>query len=98
MRFKEYGMNMAFQMVDGHERLAQFSGQNPAIRHTHQQRTDQAGALRHAHGVDVCKIEARLEKSLADDRNDLAQMLSRCKFGNNSAVFAVNVELRGDDA
>ena len=98
VRFKEYGVNVAFQVIDGHERFAEFGGQDPAVRHSHQERTDEAGALGHADGIDVREIEARLEKRFADDGNDLAQVFARGEFGNHAAVLAVNIELRGDDA
>ncbi len=98
MRLEKHGVNVAFQVVDWHERLAEFGGQDLAVRYSHQERTDEAGPLGHADSIDVSKIEARLEKRLAHDGNDLPQVLARGEFGNNAAVLAVNVELRGDDA
>ena len=40
----------------------------------------------------------RLVERFAHDRNDLAEMLARGEFGDYAAVFAVDVDLRGDDA
>ena len=40
----------------------------------------------------------RLLQRFAHDRNDLAEMLAGGEFGHHAAVFAMNVDLRGDDA
>jgi hypothetical protein len=91
MGFEKHGVNMAFQVVDWDERLAKFGSQHSAVRYSNEERTDQAWALSYADSVKILKAEARLQKRLANDGNDLAQVRARGEFGDNSAVLAVNV-------
>lgn len=69
-----------------------------AIRDADKKRADQAGALCDSHRVEVGKIEPCLQERFANDGNDLAQMFARGEFGHDAAIFAVNVNLRGDHA
>jgi hypothetical protein len=87
-------VDVAFEVIDGHERFAQLSGQYLAVRYADQERADKAGALRHSYRIDVFEIEARFRERFADYGNDLAEMRARSEFGDNPAVFAVNIELR----
>src|ERR1700677_4066283 len=92
------GVDVAGEMVHGNERLAQREGESFAVGEAHEQRADQARALRDGDGVEIVQGDVGLVDGFADDRHDLTQMFARREFGDAPAVFAVNFDLGGDDA
>jgi hypothetical protein len=53
--------------------------------------------LRYANSVKVREIQPRLRKCLTDNRDDLTKVFARSEFGDNSTIFAVNIDLGGND-
>ncbi len=92
------GVDMAFQVVDGDERLSQGKGQRLGVRHTHQERTGEPRALRDCDGVEVGELNTGLFHCGADDGHDVAQMLTRGKLGNDSTIGGVDGDLGGHNA
>jgi len=98
VRFEDYGMNVAFEVIHGDERFAEREGENFAVGHADDEGAGEAGALGDGDGVDFSESDFCLVERFAHDWDDFAEMLARGQFGNNAAVFAVDVDLRGDDA
>lgn len=73
-------------------------GERFAVGDTDEERAYQSGALGNADGVKVGEIQIGLCKGFADDRDDLAKVFARGEFGDNAAVFAMDVDLRSDYA
>ena len=98
MRFQKYRVNVAFEMVHADQRLPQCLRQNFAIRDAYQQRSHQARTARDSHRMQSPQRDSGLFQRFAYYRHDLAQMLARGKLRHNAAIFAVNRDLRCDDA
>src|SRR5215470_1825645 len=96
--FEKNRVNMSFEVVHRDEGLVERVRERLAVGDADEKRPDKARALRNADSIKVGKIEASLQKSFADNGDNLAQMFARGEFGNNATVFAVNVYLRGDNA
>src|SRR5262245_9885705 len=89
--FEKNRVNMSFEVVHRDEGLVERVCERLAVGDANEKRPDEARALRNADRIDVGKIEASLQKSFADNRDNLAQMFARGEFGNYAPVFAVNV-------
>src|ERR1700722_1970401 len=94
VRFEDYGVNVAFEMIYRDERFAEREGENFAVGHADQQSAGEAGALGDGNGVEVSERDFCLVESFAHNWDDFAEMLARGQFGNHAAVFAVDVDLR----
>ena len=66
-------------------------------RHPDEQRSDQAGALRHRHGAEVLDRQLRIRERPLKDTADVAHVLPRRELGDDSPPLAVDRRLRGDD-
>jgi len=97
MCFKQNGVDVAFEMIDGDKRLADGHGQDFAVGDADKQRADESRTARHGDGVEVVQREAGLLEGFADDGNDLAEMFAGGKLRNYSTVLCVQVDLRGDN-
>ncbi len=92
-------MNVSFDVIDGDERDLPREAERFGICDADKQRTDQVpGPAVTAIAAEVPERNARLFEGLPHHRDDGAQMFARGEFGNNTAIFCVGVELRGDDA
>ena len=98
VRFEEDSMDVTLKMIHRNERLIERMCESLAIGNADEERANEAGTLRNANRVKIGEGQPRLEKSLPDDGHDLAEVFARGKFGHDAAVFAVNINLRGDDA
>src|SRR4029077_11594570 len=90
-------VHVTFKMIDRDQRLVERVRERLAVGDAPEQGAHKGRAVGDADGVKVGEGEARLRQGFADYRDDLAQMFARGEFGNYSAVFAVNVDLRGDN-
>ena len=97
VRFKDYGMDVAFKVIHGDEWLVERQGENFAVGHANEQRAGEAGALSDGDGVEVGECDFCLVERFANDEHDFAKMFARGELGNYAAVFAVDVDLRGND-
>ncbi len=88
---------MAFEMVDGDQRLVEGEGQRLGVADADQQCSGEAGALGDGDGVDGFVGVLGLGQRLAHHRHDGAQMLARSQFRDDSAVRLVSRDLRGHD-
>ena len=87
-------MDVAFDVVDGDQRLFQGKRQRLGIAQAHQQRAGESGSPGRSDGVDACQGEPRLLDRLAHDRNNRSQVFARGELGNHSAVGPVSQHLR----
>ena len=93
-RLQQYGVDVAFEVVDGDQRLFQGKRQRLGIAQADQQRAGESGPLGHRKRVDACHAEPRLLDRLAHDRNNGSQVFARGELGNHSAVGPVSQHLR----
>ena len=98
VRFKNHCVNVAFEMIHGDKRLVECQGENLSVGHTNEECAGEAGALGDGDGVEVSESDFCLVECFADDWHDLAEVLAGGQFGNYAAVFAMDINLRGDDA
>ena len=78
--------------------LFERQGESFAVGDADEERADEAGALSDGDGVEIGERDFRLLERFADDRDDLAEMFAGGELGDDAAVFAMDVDLRGDDA
>ena len=98
VRLQKHRVDMALEMIDADQRLFQRHGERFAVGDADQKRADQARAARDGNGVESRQSDLRSLKSFAHNRHDLPQMLARGKLRNHAAIFAVNINLRRNDA
>ena len=91
-------VDVALQVVDRDQRLAQSESQRLGVRDAHQQRARQSGPSVTAMASRSAKADARLGHRRPHHRNDVAQMFARRQFRNHPAVRRVDGDLRRDDA
>lgn len=92
------GVNVAFDVIDADEGELAGEADGFAVGHANEEGANEAGALGDGDGVEVLIGAAGLFHGLADDGGDGAEMLAGGEFGDDSAVFAVDIELGADDA
>src|SRR5271170_1685712 len=88
---------MPLQVVHGNQRLAERVRKRLGIGDANQQRTGKPWAAGNGDGVEIAPAGASLIKRGADDRDNVAQMLSRGKLWNDAAKLGVRRNLRGDN-
>ena len=98
VRFQKNRVDVAFEMVHADERYAQCLRQNFAIRDAYQQRSHQPGTACDSNRLQSLQCDSSLFQRFAHHRHNLSQMLARGKLRHNAAIFAVNRDLRCDDA
>jgi hypothetical protein len=94
--FQYDGMDVAFEVVDRDERFVEREGEGFGVEDADEQRAGQAGAFGDGDGVEVGEADVGFGDGLADDRDEVAQVLARGEFGNDPAVVGVECDLRGD--
>ena len=97
MGFEEYGVDVACEVVDGDERFIQGGRESLAVGDAYEERADEAWALGDRDGVYVGELQIGLREGFADYWDDLAEVFAGGEFGDDAAVFLVDVDLRGDD-
>ena len=92
--FKEDGVDVAFEVVDGDE--GDFAGEGEGLGEgdADEEGADEAGALSDGDGVDG---DVGLGEGLLDDGDDGAEVFAGGEFGNDAAETLVGIELGGDD-
>jgi len=91
-------MDVALDMVDPDQGDSLYQRQRLGVGNAHQQASDKARTASDGYCIDVAQLDAGLLDCAADNRDDGPQMLARGQFGNNTAVLAMHVDLRGDHA
>ncbi len=94
---QQHGVDVAFEVVDGDERLAEREGQGLGVGDADEQSAGEAGAFGDGDGVEVVHGDAGFGDGFAHDGDDVAQVLARGEFGHHAAVDGVHLHLRGDD-
>ena len=90
-------LDVAGEMMHGDERPSGGRGGGLGERHADQQRSDQAGALRHRNRAEIAPGRFRLAQRAIDDAADVADVLSRRELGHDTAPLLMDRHLRGDD-
>jgi len=98
MRLKENGVNVAFQVIHCYEWLIERKSKHFSVREPDKKRADQSRPLRDANRIDVLEPHLRLLNRFAHNRRDLPQVFARGQLRHDPAVFAVNINLRRNDA
>jgi hypothetical protein len=96
--FEEDGVDVAFKMIYRDERFVESLRERFGVGDADEERADEARTLGDADGVDVVECEIGFGEGFANDGDDLAKVFARGEFGDDAAVLAVDVDLRGDDA
>ena len=95
--FQQYGVDVAFEMVDGDERLVGSEGEGLGVAESDEQGTGEARALGYGDGVDGFVGLAGVFEGLAHHGNDGAQMFARSQLGDDASEGLVRGDLRIDD-
>ncbi len=95
--FKQDGVDVALEVVDGNEGLAEGKGQGFGVGDAHEQGAGEAGAFGDCNGVQVGELNAGTGDGFADDGDDIAQVLAGGEFGDHASVDGVHGHLGGDD-
>ena len=98
----EDGVDVAFEVVDGDQRLVEAEGEGFGVGDADEQCAGEAGAFGDGDGVEVGEGDgwpaARWRgHGFADDGDDVAEVLAGGEFGDDAAVVGVERHLRGDD-
>ena len=102
-RLHQNGVDVAFEMVDGDERLVEAEGEGFGVGDANEQCASEAWACGDSDGIEVGEGDWMSRRSagaghcFADDRDNVAEMFAGGKFGNHAAVVCVEGHLRGDD-
>jgi poly(A) polymerase len=102
-RFHQDGVNVAFEVVDGDQRLVEAEAEGLGVGDADQQRACQARAFGDGDGVEVGEGDwmagrsAGAGHSFANDGNDVAEMFAGGELGHDAAVVGVERHLRGYD-
>jgi len=96
--FEQDGVDVAFEVVHGDERLVEGVGERFGVADADEQGSSEAGTGGDGDGVEVGEGGVSLTQGGADDRNDVAQVLAGGEFGDDSAIGGVDGDLRSDDA
>src|SRR5579862_7888235 len=77
VRFEDYGVDVAFEVIYCDQRLVERQGENFAISHADEKSAGEAGALGDGDGVEVGESNFCLVKCFANDGHDFAKMFAR---------------------
>ena len=94
---EQHGVDVAFEVVDGDQRLVEGEGQRLGVADADQQSSGEAGTLGYGDGIDGVVGVLGFGQSLTHDGHDGAQMLARSQFRHDAAVGLVSRDLRGHD-
>ena len=89
--------DVAVQVVDRHQRKPQRPGERLGRGEADQERPDQPRPARDGDALDVGEACPALPERLANDRRHELEVPARSNLGDDSAVFRVQLGLRGDD-
>jgi poly(A) polymerase len=96
-------VDVAFEVVDGDQRLVEAEGEGFSVGDADQQCTGQARAFGDGDCVEIGEGDwmsgrrAGAGHRFANDRNDVAQVFARGELGDDTAVVRMQRHLRGDD-
>ena len=91
-------MDVAFDVIDGDQRLFQRPGQRLGKADAGQQRARQSGAVGDGNGVHVRIGQARFGQRGAGHRHQVAQMFAAGQLRHHAAIGGVGGDLRSDHA
>ena len=91
------GVEVALEVVDGHERHVPHEGERLGRADADQQRADQPGPGGGGHRVDLVVGHAGLDERLGHDRGEHLDVGAAGDLGHDAAVAGVLVDLAGDD-
>ena len=94
---QQHGVDVAFEVVDGDERLAQREGEGLGVADTDEQRAGEAWAFGDGDRIQLRHAYAGFAEGGVDDRDDGAEVLAGGELRNDAAVGRVDGDLRGDD-
>ena len=95
--FEQHGVDVAFEMVDAEERLAERPRHGFGVAHADEQRADQVRPLGDGDGVEVGVGDVGLFAGFAHHGDDFFQVGARGELRDNAAILGVEVDLRADD-
>lgn len=90
-------VDVTFEVIDADERQAAAEGDGARGVVADQETAGEAGAPGAGDGIDVVEGAVRGLERFADDGHDLEQVLAAGDFGDDAAVFCVEVDLGCDD-
>jgi hypothetical protein len=93
---EEYGRHMPFQMVHSDEGNRPGIGNRLCRGKADEKGPHQPGTARDSDALDVLHSHTGIIEGLQDNGADCFNMLPRGHLRNNAAIFAVNLDLRGD--
>ena len=96
-RLQEHRVYVAFQMVHRNQGQAGGETERLRIRDSDQERSHKSRAFRNGDRGEFLERRIRAQERFPHHRNNGAKVLSRCQLRYHAAVFAVRVQLRGDD-
>lgn len=94
---EQNGVDVAFEMVHGDQRLFERERERFGIADADQQGSRQSGALGDGDGIDRFVSVLCFGESLANHRYDRAEMLTGCQFRDNAAIGLMGGDLRRDN-
>ncbi len=97
----QHGVDVAFEVVDGDERLAQRPCEGLGVADADEQRAGETGAFGDGDGIQVfmpnIAPHAGFAEGGVDDGDDGAEVLAGGELGDDAAVGGVDGDLGGDD-
>src|SRR6266446_6820920 len=94
--FEQNGMDMAFQVIHGNQRLIERKGQCFGVADSNQQGAGQAWSLSHSQRVDGLVTPPGIGQRFADHGHNRLQVLPRSQLRNHAAIRLVHGDLRED--
>ena len=80
-------MDVPFEVIDAHQRLAERHRQRLAVNQSNQQRPNQPGTFRHCQAVSRTRGDAGPAASLVYNGRDAAQVFARSQFRHHASVL-----------
>ncbi len=96
--FEKGRVDVAFEVVDAHDRRAVHPGQRLGRRAADEERADEPGPLGHRDAVEIAQPHPGLRERPANDGHDHLEVAARGELGHDAAVGGVDIVLGGDDA
>ena len=94
---QKHGVDVAFEVVDGDERLRERVGEGLGVSDADEERAGEAGAFGDGDGVELPHGHLGFAEGSVDDGDDGAEVLAGGELGDDAAVGGVDGDLRGDD-
>lgn len=88
-------MDVAFEVIDADEWLIKAEGESFGVGDADEQCSGQAGSFGYGHGVEVAERDGtacgsgRAGHGFANDEDDVAEMLARGEFWDDTAVVGM---------